>query len=572
MNVATLFKLPQTVKNIKRIRTILNVLIRHGFGDIVARLNIDSAAATLKRVVLFQKERTELQRFPIEARVRMVLEELGPTFIKLGQIMATRPDIIPMSLILELRRLQDDVPSFPYEIVRETLESELGRPFDEVYAQFDETPLAAASIAQVHRATLKDGSRVAVKVRRPNLEEIVSTDLSILQAFAALIEERIPESRQFQPKGMVEQFSRALSKEIDLTNEAYYLTRYAKNFEGKPYAHIPTVYREISSRRVLVMEFIEGVKIDNLAELDARGIDREQVARQGTRIVLESIFEHGFFHADPHPGNIFVRADGTICLIDFGMIGTIEPQRLDELLTFLVAILINDTAMMCDLFLEMGLVTEEVDLRQLGEEVKQIIDRYYSLPLAEIDIAEFITRVFDVIMRHHVQIPADLMLVAKAITTVEGIAQQVYPQYDPLKELRPYLISHYLRRSLDPLKASRQAYEFVSSYLQLARQLPKDLRALLRKLRAGEFRMKLDVPALEADSEMRERGENRRMLLALGTLLLAASIAVTSLPGPLHSTLLFGAKLSLILAVTGFATSALVFVVLILALLRSGRI
>src|SRR5690606_17295106 len=274
MQLGTLVRLPRTYRNLQRLREILGVVAKWGFGGVLARLELEDAALRVRNLLLWRRHREAVVRYTTEERIRLAFEELGPTFIKLGQVLATRPDLIPMSLVLELRKLQDDVPPFDGALARRLVEESLGRPIEQVFARFDERPLAAASIAQVHRARLHSGDEVVVKVRRPNLEAIVRTDLEIMHALAALLEQNAPELAQWRPVAIVEEFQRALSRELELTNEAFHLVRFAANFAGDPHVHVPKVYRELSSDRVLVVEYIDGVKMSDLEGLERAGIDR----------------------------------------------------------------------------------------------------------------------------------------------------------------------------------------------------------------------------------------------------------------------------------------------------------
>ena len=333
MELDTLVKLPETIQNLGRFREILTVLIKHGFGDIVTRLGIDSYLEVGKRMLakVQKKEAVPLEVLPsTEERIRIIFEELGSTFIKLGQIMATRADILPMSMITELRKLQDQVPPFDFEQVKDKIQQAIGKPLEEIFSDFESTPLAAASIAQVHRAYLKDKNiQVVVKVQRPGLPKMVRTDLQILHFMAKLIEEKIPSCRQYRLVTLVEVFSRSIKMEMDFINEAHNIEKFSRNFSDTPQVRLAKVFLDYSSQQVLTMEYLEGAKVTETEKLDQMGIDRKQVALLGSQIVLRSIFEHGFFHADPHPGNFFIQPGNVFCLIDFCMMGRLEQNRID---------------------------------------------------------------------------------------------------------------------------------------------------------------------------------------------------------------------------------------------------
>jgi len=508
-------RVPQYWRNLRRTRAILKVIARHGFSDVIVRAGLDAKLGFLWRRILLTEDQTEIMRATWEERVRMVFEDLGPTFVKLGQIMATRPDLIPMSLVLELRKLQDNVPPFAFEEVRRTIEEDTGTTLAELFASFDEAPLAAASIAQVHRATLKSGEHVVVKVQRPHLKETIETDLAILRIIALQLDARVPEVRQFNVLAAVDEFSRSLKREIDFRNELWNLERYRKNFAQDPTLHVPVTYPKLCSVRFITMEFIAGVKVTDLDALHRIGVDPGLIARNGTQIVLDSIFKYGFFHADPHPGNFFVLPGGTIALIDFGMMGSVDKQRMDELLTFLVSILLNDTEMMVNLFLELGLIDEDTDVRALRGEVSGVIERYYGQSLDQIDIGAFIAQVFEVVVRHHVWLPGDLLLVAKSITTMEGIAQEILPSFNPIEMMRPYLVTLYVKRTLDPLEHSKRIYRVVNDWLSLAQTVPRDVRSLLGKARKGELTLRVERPGEYEREAQKDRIANRAIVTAL---------------------------------------------------------
>ncbi|MGH7296257.1 MAG: ABC1 kinase family protein, partial [Polyangiaceae bacterium] len=297
-------RLPQTFRNLSRLYAILRVLSRHGFGDVVARLGLERTWEGLKMRLSFGRwGRRQVEHFRTEERIRMAFEELGSTYVKFGQILATRPDLIPMSLIHELRKLQDHVPPFDPAVAKRTIEEEIGAKIDDVFSEFDEKPLAAASIAQVHRAKLKSGDEVVIKVQRPNLRALIDADLDLLHVLAELIEENLPEMRRWQPVAIVEEFDRSIHKEIDFGREAHNIKKFAKNFAGDPTIYAPRVYDDLSTQRVLTMEFLRGVKVNSDEIFKRPEIDRELVARNGIRVTLTQVFVHGFFHADPHPGN-----------------------------------------------------------------------------------------------------------------------------------------------------------------------------------------------------------------------------------------------------------------------------
>jgi ubiquinone biosynthesis protein len=568
MRIERLLRIPQQYKNLQRIREILGVIVGYGGGDLVARLELENAFQLGRTLLRSRRHRHEVVAYTTEQRIRMAFEELGPTFIKLGQILATRPDLIPMSLVHELRKLQDNVPPFSSAASRAQIESELGRPVAELFSEFETAPLAAASIAQVHRARLPGGERVAIKVRRPGLAQLVRTDLAIMRGLAELIEENVPESRQYAPVAVVEEFGRSINKEMDLSHEAFNAIKFARNFEGDPHVHVPRVHRELSTEKVLTMEYIEGVKVSDLAALDEAGLDRKEVARTGLRFCLEQVFHHGFFHADPHPGNLFVLPGNVIAPIDMGMMGVLDRETRDDLLEFLVGILMRDIDKIVKLFHRLGLIDESIDEAGLRRDGQELIERYYSVPIREVDVAVFITRLFDVLVRYRVQVPAELLLLGKALATVEGMARDLDPELDPVRAIRPFVLRFYLERLGDPRFLARDWLEVARAYADAVASFPRDAQQSLRALRRGELRIRTHAEGLEGLVREQARGQNRLAASAMiGATLLGSALLVAQEAGPPF----FGLALSVWLGLAGFGLAGFGYLFVAYGFLRSGR-
>lgn len=568
MQLGTLVRIPRTYKNLQRLREIVGVVVKYGFGDLVARLELENALELGRSLMRFRRQRRELVHYTTEERIRMAFEELGPTFVKLGQILATRPDVIPMPVVQELRKLQDAVPPFGSAAARVQIESELGKPIEELFAEFADAPIAAASIAQVHRARLPSGEDVAVKVRRPGLEQVIGTDLEILRGLATLLEENAPELRAYAPVEMVEEFARAIQLEVDLSNEASNMQRFARNFAGDPQVHVPVLYESHSTSAVLTMEFVDGIKAKDLAGLDAAGIDRKKLAAAGVEFCLRQVFDHGFFHADPHPGNIFVLPGGVIAPIDMGMMGVLEPEMIDALLELLVGILLRDAEKIARLFARLDLVDEAVDRVRLRRDIAALLERYATLPIGEVDVAALIASLFEVLQRHRVRVPPELLLMGKALATVDGMARDLDPTLDPIEAVRPYVLKTWLRRLADPRFLARDWIQTANSFVETATTLPGDLRAIARDLRRGELRIATRHEGLETLIREHARSANRQLLAmlvaatTLGSSILIASNAGAML-GPLPITAWLGIA-GLLLAGSGFWLLAY-------GVLRSGR-
>lgn len=520
MNLTGLVLAPLSLRDLRRLKEIAAVLVRHGFEDVAVRLGWLARLRAWKALLL-RRPPPERNRLPLETRIRKVLEDLGPTFIKFGQVLATRPDLLPMSLVLELKHLHDHVAPFPFDDVRATVEAEIGKPLSEVFETFEEQPIASASIAQVHNARLRpgvageEGLDVVVKVQRPRLGDVVQADLRILARIASMLERHFPEVRPFRPRALVEEFRRSLNCETNFLAEMHAMLRYKKMFADEPGLFVPEPVSTLCTKRVLVMERVEGVKVTDVERIRAMGVDLKAVVEVGMRVTLRSIFEFGFFHADPHPGNFFIRPDGVIALLDFGMMGSIESERLDQLLTYLVALVTGDIDMMVWVLAEADLISDETDLTALRADLKAILDRYAGTSIGSLDLSSFLTESMGVARRHHVVLPTDLLLVGKAIAVMEGIAREIYPEFEPISAVKPFLSEIYVRRVLDPARHTQSLARTLVDAANLLRHAPQDVRRILRKLRRGELTLRVSV----ADDPGRQRGLQKRTSMVVLALL-----------------------------------------------------
>lgn len=568
MRLTDLLSIPRNYKNLQRAREILSVIARYGWGDVVARLPLDNPLQRGRRRLESRRRAPAVEAYTTEQRIRMALEELGPTFVKLGQLMATRPDLVPLSLVEELRKLQDAVAPFSSADARRKIEQELGRSIDELFSSFDETPLAAASIAQVHRATLANGRAVVVKIRRPRITETIERDLDILSGLAALIEEHVHESAHYSPRAIVDEFARAIRKEIDFHHEASNLRRFARNFADDARVRVPEVHADHSEHGVLTTDLMEGSKATDLAALDAAGIDRSELARLGIEVVLEQVFVHGFFHADPHPGNVFIQPGPTIAFIDMGMMGHLDSEMIDSLLELLVGILLHDVDKIARLFVKQGLVEPDLVLAPLRRDLSELLDDFVALPIAELDISTLMTRLFDTLNRHRVRVPPELLLMAKALATVEGMARELDPHMNPIEAMRPFLLKRYLERLSDPRFIARDWLEAAREGTLLLQSAPRELRQLLGDLSRGALQVRVRIESLEHATRERSRDANRR---ALAMVVAAGLVASALLAGQAGGPVVLGLRLSALLALAGFALSGFGLSALAFGFLRSGR-
>ncbi len=495
-----------TFRELDRLRQIYVVLARHGFGEIAQRIGMsgtkkkgapqlgeDGTASQQggdgdEEVV----EEATARSSPLAERVRLVAMELGPSFVKLGQIASTRADVLPADWVRELKKLQDDVTPLAFEDIKVAVESSLGAPLDKFFDSFEEKPLAAASIGQVHRAMLRteDGTRdVVVKVQRPGARETVARDLELLHRLARLIEQTIPESRRYSPAGLVDQFDRAITAELDFALEADNAIRFRQNFASSQQVRFPLVYKEASSKQVLTLEFLPGKKVYDAIKKD--GLDGHAIARALVALVIKMIFEDGFFHADPHPGNMLIAGSAEepiIGLVDLGMVGRLSPESRDRCIDLMVAAGRNDSLSIADAVYAMGTPTKKVDMRAFRAHVATISEKYLGKPLRELDLAAMLGDLTTGAKKFGIDIPPDFLLMGKALMTLDGLVKEIDPELDILTESKPHFLE-LLRRRYSPERMGIEAWRAVEKLSGAAYDVPQQTREILDDLRLGRLRI-----------------------------------------------------------------------------------
>ena len=553
-----------TVRDLGRLQEIAGVLIRYGFGDMVRRIGMSAALERTGRMLHWDDPEAMAHMAPPE-RVRCALQDLGPTFVKLGQVMATRVDLLPPEWTAELGKLQNAVPALPFAEVRPQLVEDLGAEPEAVFERLEETPLAAASLAQTHRAWLADGSAVVLKVRRPGIRDTVEADLRLMARLAEIVEERAPDLRRYHPAEVVQQFSVSLRRELDFAAEARNAERIAANFAGHDEVVVPQVYWEWTSERLNVQECLQGIAGTDLAAVDAAGLDRAQLAATGADIVLKMVLEDGFFHADPHPGNIFYLPDGRIGVIDFGMVGRVSEQRRFQIVQLLHGLVERESAPVADVLMEWGEGAGEVDEARLQADVGAFVDQYRGVPLKDLRMGVMLTDVTTILRDNGLSLPPDLALMIKAFLTLEGMGRQLDPDFDMAGAARPFLervvLQRYSPRTL--LKRSRRT---ALDAMELVGDLPRELRRLLRTARRGRLHMQVEVTSLKAFGEQVDRAANRlTMGVITAALVVGSSIVMNSAGGGVSSRWL------LALGVLGFVGAGLIGLWILLSIWRSGR-
>jgi len=526
-------------RDLGRLQEVAVVLARHGFGDVARRLGVLGALERVGRV--FPTAQLEaLVALNPEQRVRCMLEELGPCFVKLGQVLATRVDLFAPEWIAKFSQLQNHVPPVAFEALRAQLEEDLGGSVDTVFARFDTLPLAAASIAQVHRARLADGTEVVIKVRRPGIKATIEADTRLLERLAKMVESEWPEWRRYQPLALVRQLKSSLRRELDLAAEGRHSERIALSFKDDPRIVVPRVYWPLTGQRVNVQDLIEGVPLGDVAGLTAAGADRPVLARLGAQAVLKMMFEDGFFHADPHAGNVFWLPGDRLALIDFGMVGRLSEARRAQLVELMQGLVERDTADVVEVLLAWA-ADAQIDEAALAEDIDALIDSYHGVALGQLQFGRLLSEVMALLREHHLVLPADLALVIKVFVTLEGMGRQLDPEFDMATEAAPFL-SDSVRRRYRPRALARRGWRAAGEAVNLLQSLPRELRQLLQTVRKGRFNVHIDLYRLKRFGEQVEHSINRLTIgIITAALIIGSSIVMTVSGGPtLFGLPLFG--------------------------------
>lgn len=559
---ATLLRTRRRYKHLKRYREIVEVFLRHGFGYTAERLDLVHLIPLRRRL-----KRADALAGPPRGnpgtRLRHAFEDLGATFIKLGQLLSTRADLLPPDIIAELAHLQDDVPPFPPDQAVAVIERELGRPLAAAFRAFDEVPLAAGSVAQVHRAVLHTGEEVVVKLQRPGVAEQVRTDMEILAGLARVVQERLrPEFVNVAE--LVDEFRRSITLELDFTHEGRNIERFRDQFRDDPHVLIPRVYWDFTTERMLTMEYVRGVKALDLEELERLGIDRRRVARVGAEAFLKQVMVYGYFHGDPHPGNIFILADDRIAYVDFGVVGRVTAEAKEMLADLFIGIIRRDMERVVSAMIRLGAVDEETDLRPLRKDILDLIDRHYGKSLKEIKAATILGECFELARRHRLRLPSDLLLLGKALVTIEGMGQRLDPDFNVIEIAEPFA-RRLLAERYDPRTVAGRISSRAAHWADLAVQLPDRVDNILRQVEKGGLRIQFVHRGLDRLIHRLDVITNRMALaVVIASLVIGSSLIIQSSAGPLIRGLPA-------MGVIGYVAALCLGVWLVISILRSGR-
>jgi len=554
----------RTYRHLNRYRQILTVLFKYGFGDLIDTLKIEQYIE-IGLQMISRKRRERLEKLTRAERTRMALEELGPTYIKLGQILSTRPDLVSVEFVNEFTKLQDKVPPFGFAAYAQTIESELGFSCKHLFAELDEIPLASASIGQVHRARLHNGDEVVIKVQRPGIEKIIEVDLEIMLHLATLAERHIEELAVYRPVKIVEEFANTIEKELDYSLEASSMERVSRQFIDDSNVYIPKVYRTYSSRRMLTIEYVDGIKVSDTQRLDAARLDRRIITERGADILFRQIFTFGFFHADPHPGNIFVLPENVICLIDFGMTGAVDRATREIFVRLVDGVIRRDEPRTAEILLKLTEWDEEPNRTQLEKDVADFLGRHLYRPLGEIEFSKLMQHLLELATKNRMRILPDIFLMLKALSQVENIARELYPDFDMIQAVTPFIRDVKVSRLApgrlmeDVVRLIEQSYEFLTDF-------PKDLLEISHSLRQKKMSFTLVLKDLDKMLATHDQISNRiSFAIIIAALIIGSALIVISRMPPM----VYGISL---IGLIGFLAAGFLGIWLLVAIIKKGRL
>ncbi|NRD23118.1 AarF/ABC1/UbiB kinase family protein [Winogradskyella litoriviva] len=480
-------------KSVTRYNQILKVLVKYGFKDLVQYLE-EKKRFTFLQQLIPKRSRIDASKYTKWEKMRLVCEELGPTFIKFGQILSNRPDLVPLKLTFELEKLLDNVPPMPEEIAKQVVETELKGSVENLFAWFNPKPFASASMAQVHKVILHSGKRVALKIQRPGIKEIIIEDIKVMYSIAEVLEKRIPSIKSFDPMGLVKNFEDAILKELDFINESINVQRFYNNLadddSADQYARAPKVYREYTTTKLLALEFMSGTKIDNLSELKEKNFDSKIIATRLTKSYFKQIFNYGFFHADPHPGNLLILPNGHICYLDFGMMGSILPRDIEVFGKLFLAITRKDVNKIIKALQQLSNYTNIENIRALEFDINEFVEKYYVRSVHKNELSTILIELKDIIIAHGLKVPTHFFLFARSLVTIEGVVNKLDPECNQYAIAKPFLL-RAVAKSFNPIRFGEKALNSIYELGNYMEDFPRDLKNAIRKINRGEIKVDL---------------------------------------------------------------------------------
>ena len=483
----------QKYERVKRYNQIISVFIKYGFEDLASYMEDKKRFKYLKKLIPKRTYEYAIHLSKWE-KMRLVCEELGPTFVKFGQILSNRPDLLPPDLIKEFEKLQDNVPALPGSIAKQVVEAELKKPIAELFAWFEPEAFASASMAQVHQATLKTGEKVVIKIQRPQIKEIIESDIKAMLYMAELFNKRIPSLKSFDPVGLVKNFESSINQELDFIHESINVQRFHANFladeTNKGYIHSPQVYRDYSTSKILTLEFINGTKISRYDKLLSNGLDRKVIAKRLAVSYFKQIFTYGFFHADPHPGNLLVLPGNVICYLDYGMMGSILKKDIEQLGSLFIAVHSKDVKKIISALQRLSENTVIRNYRNLETDINEFVQNYAIQTIHQQEMSTVLLSLKDIIVKHNLKVPTHFFLLARSMFTIEAVIRNLDPELDLIKELRPYLI-RTIAKHYNPVQFAKRVFNSVYEMGMYMEEFPRDLKNAIRKINTGEIKVDL---------------------------------------------------------------------------------
>jgi len=556
----------KTVRNISRISEVINILLKYSFEDIVTTTALKRFIPAKQQLSWTHADKSifEFTRFE---RIRMVIEELGPTYIKLAQMLSNRPDIIPAKLIDQFEKLQNDVPPISYKIAREIIEKELDKNIVEVFSFFDTMPLGSASIGQVYRARLIDGTDVAVKIQRPGVVEKVKTDLALLREIISLTESYFINQGILNPLDVVDTFELSLLQELDYNSELDNIVHFQKVYKYYEGFKIPKVYKELSGKKILVMEFISGCKVDDLNTIISWGLNPRKIAKKTISIYLTQIFEYGFFHGDPHPGNVLVQPDGTIALIDFGMVGKLTKKQKFAFAGLMLGFAQEDYRALASNIRRLAANSEIKDMRKFENQLEELIEEFRFMEIKEIDLSDLTVKLQNIIYEYKLHVPGIIFIMFRAFAILEGIGNKLDPKFNFIKVMRPFG-ANIIAQQYNPANIQADIKYNISHLASLFYSSPIDIKYILKKLRAGDLQTNINIGGLEPAILKAESIANRFMLTFIIVALLIGSAIIYTSTTVHNKQIFWGIPL---IPFIGFSIAVVLIFVLFLSIIRNRK-
>ena len=539
-------------RSISRYNQILKVLIKYGFEDFVDYLEENKQYTFLQKLIP-KSARKHASKYTKWAKMRLVCEELGPTFVKFGQILSNRPDLIPLELAIELEKLHDNVPPMAEDVAKQIVETELNDTVENLFAWFEPTPFASASIAQVHNVTLHSGKRVALKIQRAGIHEIIEEDIKAMYRIAAILEYRMPSIKSFDPVGLIKNFEDSILKEIDFINESVNVQRFYNNLENDnsldQFAEAPKVYPTLTTTKVLALEFITGIKINQIEALIAKGIDTKVIARRLAVSYFKQIFEYGFFHADPHPGNLLVLPNNHICYLDFGMMGSMLPRDISIFGKLFIAITDKDIKNVIKALQQLSNNAPIESMRNLEFDINEFLEKYYVREIHENEMSTILLDLKDIIIAHGLKVPTYFFLFARSLVTLEGVISKLDPTLEQFEIVKPYLRTSVSKR-YSPIKMGKKVVNSIVEITDYMEEFPSDLKNAIRKINSG--RVKVDLTHKGIDPMVRTLQRITKQLITafiMVALIIGASLFIIFGIKPLWNSISVLGMASFVLAI-----------------------